>query len=69
LGDFVHANDSPVRPFSDATSNGQTFTAFGATRIDDSTAATGFHANQKTMGTGTACFRGLVSAFHEKSLM
>ena len=45
-------------------SNGQTFAAFGAACIDHSTAAAGFHADQKPMGAGAACFGGLVSAFH-----
>ena len=45
-------------------SNGQTFAAFGAACIDHGTAAAGFHAHQKPMGAGAACFGGLVSAFH-----
>ena len=44
--------------------DGQTLAAFGAAGIDDGTATTGFHANQKTMGTGAANFGRLVSAFH-----
>ena len=42
----------------------QTLAAFGAACIDHGAATTGFHANQKTMGTGAADFGGLVSAFH-----
>jgi len=42
----------------------QAFAAFGTARVDDGTAATGFHANQKAVGTGAANFRGLVRAFH-----
>ena len=42
----------------------QAFAAFGTARVDDGAAATGFHANQKAMGTGAANFRGLVRAFH-----
>jgi hypothetical protein len=42
----------------------QTLAAFGATCVDHSAATAGFHANQKTMGTGTADLGGLVSAFH-----
>jgi len=45
-------------------SNGQTFAAFGAACIDHGTATAGFHAHQKPMGAGAACFGGLVSAFH-----
>jgi hypothetical protein len=44
--------------------DGQTLTAFGAARVDYSAATAGFHANQKTMGTGAANLGGLVSAFH-----
>jgi hypothetical protein len=46
------------------SSNGQTFAAFGAACIDHGTSAAGFHAHQKPMGAGAACFGGLVSAFH-----
>jgi len=42
----------------------QALAAFGAACVDHGTAATGFHANQKTMGTGATDFGGLVSAFH-----
>jgi hypothetical protein len=42
----------------------QTLAAFGAACIDHGAAATGFHANQKTMGACAADFGGLVSAFH-----
>jgi hypothetical protein len=45
-------------------SDSQAFTAFGATGVDDGAATTGFHADQKAVGARTACFRGLVSAFH-----
>ena len=47
--------------------SGQAFTALGAACIDDSAAATCFHANQKTVCTGAASFRRLVSAFHFES--
>jgi hypothetical protein len=47
----------------------QALAAFGAARIDHSTATTGFHANQKTVGTGAADFGGLVSAFHLEFLI
>jgi hypothetical protein len=46
----------------------QALAAFGATRVDHCATTTGFHANQKTMGTGAADFGGLVSAFHVKFL-
>jgi hypothetical protein len=45
-------------------SDSQALAAFGAARVDHSTAATGFHANQKTVSAGAADLGGLVSAFH-----
>ena len=42
----------------------QTLAALGATSVDHSTAAAGFHANQKTVSAGAANLGGLVSAFH-----
>jgi hypothetical protein len=42
----------------------QTLAAFGTARVNHGTAATGFHANQKTVGAGAANLGGLVSAFH-----
>lgn len=45
-------------------SDGQALAAFGAACVDDSAAATGFHANQESVGACTADFRRLVSAFH-----
>jgi hypothetical protein len=42
----------------------QALAAFGTTCVDHRTATTGFHANQKTVGTGTTDFGGLISAFH-----
>jgi hypothetical protein len=42
----------------------QTLAAFGATSVDHSTAAAGFHANQKTVRAGAFDLGGLVSAFH-----
>jgi hypothetical protein len=50
-------------------SDSQTLAAFGAARIDHSAAATGFHANQKAVGTGAACLGGLVGAFHISSFV
>jgi hypothetical protein len=47
LRDFVHA--------AIPSSNREAFTAFGATRVDNGTSTTCFHANQKTMGTRAAC--------------
>ena len=46
-------------------SDGQAFAAFGPACVDDGTATTGFHANQKAMGACTANFGGLVGAFHD----
>jgi hypothetical protein len=46
----------------------QTLAAFGAARIDNGAATTGFHADQKAMGTGATDFGRLVSAFHLGSL-
>jgi hypothetical protein len=48
--------------------NSQAFAAFGTTRVDHGASSAGFHAHQKTMGASAACFRGLVCAFHLKSL-
>ena len=45
--------------------DGQTLAALGATCVDHSAATAGFHANQKTVGTGAANFGRLVSAFHD----
>jgi len=42
----------------------QALTAFGAASVDHGTATTGFHANQKAVGTGATDFGRLVSAFH-----
>jgi hypothetical protein len=47
----------------------QTLATFGATRIDHSATATGFHANQEAVGTGATCLGGLVGAFHDCSLV
>ena len=44
----------------------QTLAALGTARVDHSAATSGFHANQKAMGTGSAGFGGLVGALHEK---
>ena len=44
--------------------NGQTLAALGATSVDHSTAAAGFHANQKAVRAGAFDLGGLVSAFH-----
>jgi hypothetical protein len=46
----------------------ESFAAFGSAGVDDCASAAGFHAHQKSMGTGSACFRGLVCAFHDKNL-
>jgi hypothetical protein len=43
----------------------QTLATLGAATSNHGTAATGFHANQETMGAGAAGFGGLVSAFHD----
>jgi hypothetical protein len=45
----------------------QTLAAFGAACIDHSAPTTGFHANQKAVGTGAAGLGGLVCAFHRGS--
>ena len=45
-------------------SDRQTLAPFGAASVDHSAAATGFHANQKTVSAGAANLGGLVSAFH-----
>jgi len=50
---------------SSGQSDSQALATFGATRIDDSAAATGFHADQKTVGTGATDLGRLVSASHD----
>ena len=47
----------------------QTLAAFGAACIDHSAATTGFHANQKAVGTGATCLGWLVGAFHNSSFV
>jgi hypothetical protein len=54
-----------LKPESDS----QALAALGAARIDHGTAAAGFHANQKTVGTGATCLGGLVGAFHNCSFV
>ena len=51
--------------FRSQCSDRQTLAAFGATCVDHSTATSGFHADQKTVRTGAACFRRLISTFHD----
>ena len=48
--------------------DGQAFAAFGAAGIEHGAATTGFHANQKAMGTGAVDFGRLIGAFHGKIL-
>jgi hypothetical protein len=45
-------------------SDSQALAALGTTSVDHGTAATGFHANQKTVSAGAFDLGGLVSAFH-----
>ena len=51
-------------PGQQPESHGQPLAPLGATRVDDSAAATGFHTNQKAVCAGAANLGGLVSAFH-----
>jgi hypothetical protein len=51
------------------TLDSQTLAALGAACVDHGTAATGFHANQETVGTGAACFGWLIGAFHYSSFV
>jgi hypothetical protein len=53
----------------DKALDSQTLAAFGAACVDHSAAATGFHANQKAVGTGATCFGWLVGAFHNSSFV
>jgi hypothetical protein len=46
----------------------ETRPAFGATRLDDASAATGLHAGTETMRSGTLNFTGLKCTFHVKRL-
>jgi hypothetical protein len=66
---FKHSRSEPgsePKPVSDSDS--QALAAFGAACIDNSTATTGLHANEKTVGAGAAGLGGLVRAFHGVSL-
>jgi hypothetical protein len=47
----------------------QALAAFGAACIDHGTATTGFHTDQKAVGTGATCFGWLVGAFHNSSFV
>jgi len=47
-------------------SDSQALAALGAACVDDGTAATGLHTDQKAVGTGAADFGSLVSAFHDE---
>ena len=53
-----------LRLSREAVLDGQTLATLGATSVDHSTAAAGFHANQKTVSAGAFDLGGLVSAFH-----
>ena len=46
----------------------ETRPAFGATRLDDASAATGLHAGTETMRSGALNFTGLKCTFHVKRL-
>jgi len=59
--DWPGRRGSAERPGSDR----QTLAALGTPCIDNGAAATGFHADQKTVGAGTTDLGGLVSAFHD----
>lgn len=48
-----------------AGSDGEAFATLGATCVDDGTAPTGLHANEKPVRAGTADFGGLIGAFHD----
>jgi hypothetical protein len=47
----------------------QALAAFGAACVDHSTAAFGFHAHEKAMGTGAASFGRLISTFHDSIIL
>jgi hypothetical protein len=49
--------------------DGQTFATLGAACVDHSAATTGFHANQKAVGTGATCLGWLIGAFHYSSFV
>jgi hypothetical protein len=57
-------NRSATGPVPTDCLDSQALATFGATSVDHGTAATGFHANQKAVGTGATDLGGLVSAFH-----
>jgi hypothetical protein len=47
----------------------QALAALGAASVDHSAATACLHADQKTVGTGAACFGWLVGAFHNSSFV
>ena len=51
-----------------STSRGQARSAFGASRLDNTAAASGLHARTETMRSGTLDFTGLKCTFHGKRL-
>jgi hypothetical protein len=58
--------DAPLdRLTGNAALDGQALAALGAARVDDGTAATRLHADQKAVGAGAAHFGRLVGAFHD----
>jgi hypothetical protein len=54
----------PTHSVQTICSDGQALAAFRTAGIDHGTATTGFHADQKPVGTGAANLGGLVSTFH-----
>jgi hypothetical protein len=63
---FIAASELQIssKPGGQPDSDCQTLAAFGATRVDHSTATASFHANQKTVSAGAFDLGGLISAFH-----
>jgi hypothetical protein len=50
-------------------SDSQLLAAFGAARVQDGAAATGFHAGAKAVGAYTLDFAGLIGSFHRFCLL
>jgi hypothetical protein len=53
---FVHETKQATDKLNNRWLNSQALTAFGTARIDNGASTTCFHANQKAMGAGAACF-------------
>jgi hypothetical protein len=65
-GRVAHKVNLADKLADDGVLNGQTFTAFGATSIDDCAATACFHTHAKAVSTLTAGNGRLVGTFHDE---